>query len=301
MLFLQSIGNGSLCYLKGFFANFRELPAAKEWIAEGEDSDSFSHVDLSTEAGIGNLRTNGLQIQPPAPYSQVDNAPEGQKVKLPRLTKLDTSEHLRVDGTSANTPSPPRRAKSPLPLMIQRPSQDSPSKASNTSGRLSPGMSLQELCRLQANTPRTSTFAKPASNYNRSQNGIALDDPSVSAAENTMSPDVPGTPRDNSEAEEFIVSCIIPSFLYLGPEPLNVENVQELQDLGIKRILNMALEIDDRPELGLKKKFEKYLKIPMRDFVEETGVAKRISEACSFLGELAAKRSKIFREVNWSR
>jgi hypothetical protein len=128
-------------------------------------------------------------------------------------------------------------------------------------------MSMQELCRLQASTPVTAAFEPPKRQR---------------AAE-------PPDTASGDEPEEFIVSCIIPNYLYLGPEPLGAPDVRELEGLGIKQILNMALEVDDRPELGLAKHFEKYYKIPMRDFVEETGVQKRIDEACDMLGASACE------------
>lgn len=56
----------------------------------------------------------------------------------------------------------------------------------------------------------------------------------------------------------------------------------QLKDLGIHQILNMALEID---EGDMGRQFEKYVKIPMRDFVDETGVQGRIDEACALLGQ----------------
>lgn len=83
----------------------------------------------------------------------------------------------------------------------------------------------------------------------------------------------------------FIVSTILPGFLYLGPEITNDEDVEALQQVGVKRILNVAMECDDESELGLKRVFERYLKIPMRDTVEESGVGKGMSDACDFLGE----------------
>ena len=81
----------------------------------------------------------------------------------------------------------------------------------------------------------------------------------------------------------FIVSTILPSFLYLGPEISSKEEVEELKRLGIRRILNVAMECEDNQELGLVGEFEKYHKIPMRDIVEETGVNKYMREACDYL------------------
>ena len=83
----------------------------------------------------------------------------------------------------------------------------------------------------------------------------------------------------------FIVSTILPSFLYLGPEITSREEVNALVQLGVKRILNVAIECDDDDELRMKERFERYLKVPMRDLVEESGVAEGMRDACKFLGE----------------
>lgn len=83
----------------------------------------------------------------------------------------------------------------------------------------------------------------------------------------------------------FTVSTILPNFLYLGPELTTPEHVKELRDLGVKRVLNIAAECDDDMGLGLRQAF-RYCKIPMRDTVEEDGIAKGVSEACNFIGEL---------------
>ncbi|KAF9478555.1 hypothetical protein BDN70DRAFT_895599 [Pholiota conissans] len=114
-------------------------------------------------------------------------------------------------------------------------------------------------------------------------------------------PHTPGTPRqfppspstarpdlDPPTTEEafpvFTVSTILPNFLFLGPELTNPEHVQELRDLGVKRILNIAAECDDDQGLGLKEVF-KYYKIPMRDTVEEENITKGVREACDFIDD----------------
>ncbi|EAU87608.2 MAP kinase phosphatase [Coprinopsis cinerea okayama7 len=85
-------------------------------------------------------------------------------------------------------------------------------------------------------------------------------------------------PPSTSEEEEafptFAVSTILPNFLYLGPELTSQEHVDELKSLGVKRILNIAAECDDDQGLGLREVFEKYLRIPMRDTVEEDNITK---------------------------
>jgi hypothetical protein len=82
----------------------------------------------------------------------------------------------------------------------------------------------------------------------------------------------------------FTISTILPNFLYLGPELTAPEHVEELQELGVRRILNIAAECDDDHGLHLKDVFERYVKIPMRDTVEEENIAKGVREVCEIIG-----------------
>lgn len=83
----------------------------------------------------------------------------------------------------------------------------------------------------------------------------------------------------------FLVSTILPQFLYLGPEIATEEDVQKLLDLGVKRILNVAIECGPDEKLHLQDRFDKYLQLPLRDCVDETGVLQGVRTACSFLDD----------------
>ncbi|KAG1823002.1 hypothetical protein EV424DRAFT_1321621 [Suillus variegatus] len=97
-----------------------------------------------------------------------------------------------------------------------------------------------------------------------------------------------GTSSDaENEREEFVISTILPNFLFLGPELISPSHVSELQSLGVKRIINIAAECTDDRGLMLRERFERYVHIPMRDCVEEEGVRKGLSEACNVLDEAA--------------
>ena len=85
----------------------------------------------------------------------------------------------------------------------------------------------------------------------------------------------------------FTVSTILPNFLYLGPELTAPEHVEELLSLGVKRILNIAFECDDDHDLRLRERFERYVRIPMRDTVEEDNITRGVREVCELLGEVA--------------
>lgn len=100
------------------------------------------------------------------------------------------------------------------------------------------------------------------------------------------SPPPTTTPDSDARPEAFSVSTILPSFLYLGPDPSLPEHAEELAALGIKRVLNMAVECQD--ELNLVERLglgeSGYRKVGIRDSVEEMGVAKGLKEAVDFLG-----------------
>lgn len=100
----------------------------------------------------------------------------------------------------------------------------------------------------------------------------------------TARPDLDNLPSTEDAMPSFTISTILPSFLYLGPELTTPEHVQELKALGVRRILNIAIECDDDHGLGLREKFERYVKIPMRDTVEEDGIKRGVREACDNLG-----------------
>ncbi|KAF9028048.1 hypothetical protein BDZ89DRAFT_1101817 [Hymenopellis radicata] len=102
----------------------------------------------------------------------------------------------------------------------------------------------------------------------------------IPSAPPTARPDDPPT---TEEPFHWSVSTILPGFLFLGPELTTSEHVAELQSLGVRRILNIAAECED--ELNLNQTFERYVKIPMRDTVEEDGIARGVREVCEILDD----------------
>ncbi len=97
----------------------------------------------------------------------------------------------------------------------------------------------------------------------------------------------PEPPSTESEAiPTFTISTILPNFLFLGPELTEPGHIEELKELGVKRILNLAIECnEDDHGLMLTKRFDRYVKIPMRDTVEEENVLKGVRQVCEILGE----------------
>jgi cob(I)alamin adenosyltransferase len=91
------------------------------------------------------------------------------------------------------------------------------------------------------------------------------------------------SPRTETEFG-FVISEIIPGFLYVGPEVETVEQANQLDDRKIKRILNMAEECNDDVE-GLKERMV-YRKISARDTVEMKNIELVIMEAVQFIGNV---------------
>ncbi|KAF9238392.1 hypothetical protein BU15DRAFT_75326 [Melanogaster broomeanus] len=114
---------------------------------------------------------------------------------------------------------------------------------------------------------------------------LGATNPHYTPSPSTARPDEQQPTSIEGEFPTFTVSMILPNFLYLGPELTLPEHVEELKSLGIRRILNIAAECDDDHGLNLRENFERYVKIPMRDTVEEDQITKGLKEACDMLDE----------------
>ena len=101
----------------------------------------------------------------------------------------------------------------------------------------------------------------------------------------TARPEDNDPPTTEEPFPVFTISTILPNFLFLGPELTTEEHVKDLEELGVKKILNIAAECDDDQGLHLRQRFESYVKIPMRDTVEEENIRKGVKEVCDILGE----------------
>lgn len=192
-----------------------------------------------------------LNLDSGEPPEQPVSAPQRGRPKLGGLT---------IDVGSSRVPGGPQSA---LPLSSQV-----------TPGTLTPMQGA-----------RSSTLAPPGEPWN----GTAT--PIHAAGNYSNLP--PPTPTGPSHSQNPLaqlnkpidVSTVLPSFLFLGPEITTQADVDELQRLGVRRILNVAVECNDDEGLGLSTVFEKYYRIPMKDSVDESGVGKGIREACEILGK----------------
>ncbi|KAH7034348.1 protein-tyrosine phosphatase-like protein [Linnemannia elongata] len=96
--------------------------------------------------------------------------------------------------------------------------------------------------------------------------------------------------EENQDNEQEI-SCILPGFLYLGPEIVTNSQVEELDRLGVKRILNMATECED--VLVAHRPGMEYHKIGVYDNVE-ADVSAGLLKAVDIIGKLYCQDSAIY-------
>ncbi len=248
---------------------------------------------------------------PPSPLPMMPSASHPPSVPLPSASVADSTPSPPPSSIGFRRPAPPRRLSVPGLRRLdtrsaERLNPSLPKLSVRTKPMRSATLHLPPSLNLNIGPPQSpshlqlmySTHSPPLSARFMSPSG----DPSNYLTPYYTPPHTPGTPRgfppspstarpdlDPPTTEEafptFTVSTILPNFLYLGPELTTPEHVAELKELGVKRILNIAAECDDDMGLGLKETF-KYYKIPMRDTVEEDGIAKGVREACEFIGKL---------------
>ncbi|KAL9544295.1 hypothetical protein MBANPS3_007701 [Mucor bainieri] len=99
------------------------------------------------------------------------------------------------------------------------------------------------------------------------------------------------TPKTENEYD-FVISEIIPHFLYLGPEIVTTDQVSGLRQRSIKRVLNMAEECDDDVP-GLKENFA-YQKIAARDTVEMQNVQGTLKKAVQVIDDSKKHHEPIY-------
>ena len=213
--------------------------------------------------------------------------PPPRRPSVPTLRKLDTKSAERLNANlpklqmphkSATLAAPPTgnglrsRSRSPSHLRLDLPPPSPPGSA-----RL-----------LSASPSHSSEFLPPPSpSWGQPSTPRMLHSPStpISRSPSTARPESSQPPTTEEPFPVFSVSTILPNFLFLGPELTAEEHVEELLSLGVKRILNIAAECDDDHGLHLRERFERYIRIPMRDTVEEDNITRGVRDVCEHLGQ----------------
>ncbi|CAG8516230.1 2842_t:CDS:2 [Funneliformis mosseae] len=230
------IPRGRVYWLRGGFEAFRSWDQRGEFIVTGSDVGSSDNDD-------GNSMEFDQEQQ--------------------QGTNLVRRDSLFSVNTERNSLRRKKSGRQPKPEQISPPSSDTIVETNNiepaeVSRERRPSNGLQYLF-----TPSSGKFGESLSLYPTCSYGVH-DYPNG----NQFDPVSPITPPPLTHPEAaFVVSTIIPGFLYLGPEITKEEEVDELKTKGVKRILNMAFECDDC--LRLKEKFDRYLKLNVKDSVEE--------------------------------
>ncbi|KAH9821109.1 hypothetical protein DFH28DRAFT_1079211 [Melampsora americana] len=257
-------------------------------------------------------------------------AQSGKKNKPPKLRRIDTSEsslsaprsrHLNESGNSAAssfklssdgglTRSSPNTGGSrlPSPLGGGRPVSCHTPRIDRTN--LGVGRS-SGFCFPQTNiknSTNSSPIQRPFSHHTQPMNrASSLSSTSISSSIFPHQPESPTQGKESSphsashhnhhnssSTSSFKISTIIPEFLYLGPEPIEPSDFERLKSLKIKRILNVAVEVEEIPKGKEFEFIEKYTKIPLRDFVEEVGVQAGIDQANSLLDDALLHSSAVY-------
>lgn len=202
-----------------------------------------------------------------------------RKASVPNLHRLDTSFVGRL---SIKTQNPPHATISRM-LTLPAPLEGSSKQVSSPRSPSFLSLSLRgdnSSFTYQDQGAEEGSSRTPVTAYFTATSGPPILRPTSPMTARPL----PTSPT--SEVPTFTVSCILPNFLFLGSELITRENVKELQDLGVKRILNLAAECDpDDHGLDLRNSFERYIKIAMRDTVEEENVNQGVREVCECLGE----------------
>lgn len=246
----------------------------------------------SSRANNTTSRSHDIDIADPSPSpppSQVSfhrpPPPSHRRPSIPTLRRIDTrsAERLNTNLPSLSVRTRPIRSATlavPPSLSLQAPA--SPSHLSLVYSSHSPPGSA----RWTPSSPShdISNFLTP---YYTPPHTPGTPKPFLPPSPSTARPDLDNPPTTEESFPVFTISTILPNFLYLGPELTTQEHVEELQELGVKRILNIAAECDDDQGLGLKQAFDKYYKIPMRDTVEEENIARGVREVCEILGSFS--------------
>uniref|UniRef100_A0A0W0FDS8 Rhodanese domain-containing protein n=1 Tax=Moniliophthora roreri TaxID=221103 RepID=A0A0W0FDS8_MONRR len=258
-------------------------------------------------AGTTNLTVDTKQKYKPKQQLElvaVSPPPSPNPKPKPNLIRIDTRSVERLPRLSLKTraatlsvpPSPTPHLPKPMPLpplklppIVTSPATDSPTSSIFSAYYTPPHTPSFNSQKTPKASPRNDEFVVGSSTWTDVPTPTTTEPPRTSFKQSFTfgggEDDPPTTGEGEDEFPVFLVSTILPGFLYLGPEPTTREHVDELQSKGVKRILNLAEECSENDHgLGLRKKFEKYIKIGMRDTVEEEGVAKGVREVCVVLG-----------------
>lgn len=247
-------------WLKGGYEAFEKYDHSKQHLVSGQQEDEeFDKADLATGGSSGDIDMSRLSLTPSGP--------------VPRRSVSSTLGAI----SNINTTGFNQRRMSLFTLDTQA----TRSRRDFSHNLTRPLVTTEENGSRRLDTVQQHTLEPPTAipELNRQQRLLHLlydedDSPRTGAAN--------GSPPVSDGEFSFIISEIITGFLFVGPEIATVEQMNQLQDRKIRRILNMAEECDDDVP-GLKDKFL-YKKIAARDTVEMRNVERCLREAVECIG-----------------
>lgn len=311
---------GGVYYLRSSMATIKSTLPPSLWSTETQEestaatapeprSQSQRH-DLIPNATLGRSKTISARPRSPDPASTSQVSGETKSTasaitsssgQRPLLARLKTSELLGRQMSLSQAASP---RKSPAGLKLQV-NTGIPKRSATLSSFPSDGVSapppvppspatmqsLQSLCREQAqHPPSRATFGDMCLAPGARGTFTFSTQGQTSVDGEWDSTPKPAAPLD----AQFEMSTILPEFLYLGPAVQTEADLAELEQKGVRRVLNVATEIEDVGPLNIGQRFDKYLKVPMLDSVEAVGVQDSIRDACNFLDDARLRSEPVY-------
>ncbi|GAA5938469.1 hypothetical protein JCM1841_006103 [Sporobolomyces salmonicolor] len=237
-----------------------------------------------------------------------------QRPPPPKLRRIDTSENLLAAYAKPGTSSASvtsgvaaRRNRSQSPAPRLHVNVQAAQLGNAPVGGVMP-VSLHEMCHMQSKSPsamatrfREAELVLPPVSASRSTSRSSPFSSTHTAALGASSagldpairPRTPDDPFDSDVRPPFDPSIILPGFLFLGQEPTCPSDLDELERLGVKQVLNLAVECEDKDD-EVKTRFGRYGWLPMTDSVEEKGVQERLDEACRILADAQLQSKPVY-------
>lgn len=247
---------GKVYYLCGGFNSFLQC---QDWLESSQWQQSSLPPNIPSTNSAGTTTITNTTKQNNIPRRSISYTIGESKTDLHKRTSLFSLDTQAARVNNANALA--RREKRRSHQQAQDTTSFQPHATIATSTSTSNGAN------------HNTNIAVPSSN-NPLLNRVAEDD-------EVMTADC--SPRTESDFG-FVISEIIPGFLFVGPEIETPEQANQLiQERQIKRVLNMAEECQDE---GLSQHSVHYHKIAARDTLEMKNIELVMMEAVQFIGNV---------------
>ncbi|ORX62590.1 hypothetical protein DM01DRAFT_1314079 [Hesseltinella vesiculosa] len=250
-----------------------------------KSSRSWSSLHPAPQPPSTLSSSSSRQPQPPPPLPSKPT-PSSSRHLHPPLSTLSSSTSNHPPSALKNNGSP---SSDPPPLPPHTFQAHAPDHAS-AQQTSPPSSSASSAMATMPHSARSTASSSPSSAL------PPMPPPSASILPaNEMLDDDEPEPEPTPLTEQeyaFIVSAIVPDFLYLGPEIATAEQMDGLKERSIRRILNMAEECDDDVP-GLKQTF-KYAKLAARDTVEMQNVETTLRKAVNIIEDAKLHHEPIY-------